>query len=80
MGHRFLEFLRPRRAGGRRFLARARALFSQNHMNVRPILVDIGFAMISRRSCLLLYVDPFVQERKRHMCPDTFAFPCLRAN
>ena len=48
MGHRFLAFLRPRRAGGRRFLARARALFSQNHMNVRPILVESGFAMISR--------------------------------
>ena len=49
MGHRFLAFLRPRRAaGGRRFLARARALFSQNHMNVRPILVESEFAMISR--------------------------------
>ena len=48
MGHRFLAFLRPRRAGGRRFLARARALFSQNHINVRPILVESGFAMISR--------------------------------
>ena len=45
MGHRFLAFLRPRRAGGRRFLARARALFSQNHMNVRPILVESGFAI-----------------------------------
>ena len=46
MGHRFLAFLRPRRAGGAPF--RARALFSQNHMNVRPILVESGFAMISR--------------------------------
>ena len=40
MGPRFLAFHRPRRAGGPRFLARARAIFSRNHMNVRPISVE----------------------------------------
>ena len=48
MGPRFLAFHRPRRAGGPRFLARARAIFSRNRMNVRPISVKGGFAMISR--------------------------------
>ena len=48
MGHRFLAFLRPRRAGGRRFLARANPRFGRNHMDVRPILVEGGFVMISR--------------------------------
>ena len=48
MGPCVLAFHRPRRAGGPRFLARARAIFSRNRMNVRPISVEGGFAMISR--------------------------------
>ena len=52
MGPRFLAFHRPRRAGGPRFLARARAIFSRNRMNVRPISVKGGFAMISRHEGL----------------------------
>ena len=35
-----------------RFLARARAIFSRNRMNVRPISVEGGFAMISRHEGL----------------------------
>ena len=52
MGPRFLAFHRPRRAGGPRFLARAGAIFSRNRMNVRPISVEGGFAMISRHEGL----------------------------
>ena len=52
MGPRFLAFHRPRRAGGPRFLARARAIFSRNRMNVRAISVEGGFAMISRHEGL----------------------------
>ena len=40
MGPRFLAFHRPRRAGGPRFLARARVIFSRNHMNVRSISLE----------------------------------------
>ena len=52
MGPRFLAFHRPRRAGGPRFLARAGAILSRNRMNVRPISVEGGFAMISRHEGL----------------------------
>ena len=52
MGPRFLAFHKPRRAGGPRFLARAGTIFSRNRMNVRPISVEGGFAMISRHEGL----------------------------
>ena len=52
MGPRFLAFHKPRRAGGPRFLARAGTIFSGNRMNVRPISVEGGFAMISRHEGL----------------------------
>ena len=52
MGPRFLAFHKPRRAGGPRFLARAGAIFSGNRMNVRPISIEGGFAMISRHEGL----------------------------
>ena len=46
--HRFLAFHKPRRAGARRFLARASFGFGRNHMIYRPTSVEGGFTMISR--------------------------------
>ena len=48
MTHHFLAFHRARTAGRHRFLARASPGFGRNHMDVGPISVESGFAMISR--------------------------------
>ena len=52
MRHRFLAFHRARTLGRHRFLAKASPIFGRNHMDVRPILVEGGFVMISRHEGL----------------------------